>query len=212
MSLNLFLLPRAVASSLYHGDLHLVREAWHQRRRGHRVESLGLEGPADIAFAFTCLDEAEAHRVGASRQGARRDAKAFAYTAGMQFMRERASPSGAASSSPTTGAASSSPGVAQRVARQVPAQRVARQAQRVAHHAHSSCTGAARSSLKVQGKGWIPNCAAAPWLVATRSADQREESRGWMPVEGEGTCRLLLRQAARDCGTRPGMGGGPSRR
>ena len=50
-----------------------------------KLEKLGLEGPADLAFAFTCFEEAAALGVGAAWTAVRRDAKAFAHTACAQW-------------------------------------------------------------------------------------------------------------------------------
>ena len=50
-----------------------------------KLDELGLEGPADLAFAFTCFEEAKALGVGAAWTAVRRDAKAFAHTACAQW-------------------------------------------------------------------------------------------------------------------------------
>ena len=50
-----------------------------------KLHTLGLEGPADLAFAFTCLEQAAALGVGAAWTAVRRDAKAFAHTACVQW-------------------------------------------------------------------------------------------------------------------------------
>ena len=46
---------------------------------------LGLECPEDLAFAFTCFEEASLLGVGAAWTAVRRDAKAFAHTACAQW-------------------------------------------------------------------------------------------------------------------------------
>ena len=46
---------------------------------------LGLEGPSDLVYAFTCQAEAGEAGLGGPWQDARRDAKANAYTAGVQL-------------------------------------------------------------------------------------------------------------------------------
>ena len=53
------------------------------------VAALGLEEPSDLAYAFASQAEAEAACLGAPWLVARRNAKACAYTAGVQLMRER---------------------------------------------------------------------------------------------------------------------------
>ena len=50
-----------------------------------KLFALGLEGPEDLAFAFTRFEEAEALGVGAAWTAVRRDAKAFAHTACVQW-------------------------------------------------------------------------------------------------------------------------------
>ena len=50
-----------------------------------KLQELGLENPADLAFAFTGLEQASALGVGAAWMVVRRDAKAFAHTACAQW-------------------------------------------------------------------------------------------------------------------------------
>ena len=50
-----------------------------------KLQELGLENPADLAFAFTGLEQASALGVGAAWMVVHRDAKAFAHTACVQW-------------------------------------------------------------------------------------------------------------------------------